>query len=71
MLLLAGMNELVWRNFSDGVWVTYKFVGIVPLTFLFLLSQGPLLSEYGLEPACDGDASAGGELEDQNETPKP
>ena len=67
MLFLAGMNEVVWRNFSDGIWLTYKIVGIVPLTVGFLLSQAPLMSEYGVEPAKDGEADPFAEAVNQNE----
>ena len=56
MLFLAGMNEVVWRNFSESVWMTYKLVGILSLTFLFLLSQASLMSEYAVEPAKEGGA---------------
>lgn len=44
---LAVLNELVWRNFSDGVWVTFKVVGLTVAMFLFLLSQAKLLQRYG------------------------
>ena len=31
----ALLNEVVWRNFSQPTWVTFKAWGILPLTFLF------------------------------------
>ncbi len=58
MLLLAGMNEVVWRNYSTETWLTYKTFGILPLTFLFLLSQSPLLTEYAIEPSEEGQADS-------------
>lgn len=61
MLLLAGMNEVVWRNFSTETWLTYKTFGILPLTFVFLLSQSPLMAEYAIE-------APGEEGADSNET---
>jgi intracellular septation protein len=42
--VLAILNEIVWRNFSTDTWVTFKVFGIMPLTFLFTLSQLPLLN---------------------------
>jgi len=42
--VLAVLNEIVWRNFSTDAWVTFKVFGIMPLTFLFMLSQVPLLN---------------------------
>jgi intracellular septation protein len=43
-LVLAVLNEVVWRNFSTDSWVSFKVFGIMPLTFLFTLSQLPLLN---------------------------
>lgn len=50
LLALAGMNEIVWRNYSTDTWLTYKTFGILPLTILFLLLQGPLIAKYVIEP---------------------
>lgn len=38
-LLLAGLNEIVWRFFSTDIWVTFKFFGALPLMFLFIVLQ--------------------------------
>jgi intracellular septation protein len=48
-LLLAVLNEVVWRNFSDDFWITFKFWGVMPLTFAFMLTQFPLLQHHALE----------------------
>lgn len=48
-LVLAGLNEIVWRNFSDGTWVTFKAIGLTLAMFLFLLTQTKLLERYGIE----------------------
>ena len=45
-LVLAVLNEIVWRNFSTDVWVSFKLFGVVPLTFLFGAAQLPLLTKY-------------------------
>ena len=34
-LVLAVLNEIVWRNTSTNVWVDFKVFGVMPLTFLF------------------------------------
>lgn len=47
---LAVLNELVWRNFSDGTWVTFKAVGLTLAMFAFLLTQAKLLDKYGIFP---------------------
>ena len=44
--VLAILNEIVWRNFSTDVWVSFKLFGVVPLTFLFGAAQLPLLTKY-------------------------
>jgi intracellular septation protein len=46
---LAVINEIVWRNFSTDVWVSFKLFGVVPLTFLFGAAQYPLLMKYAAE----------------------
>jgi intracellular septation protein len=48
---LAVLNEIVWRNTSTDVWVSFKAFGVVPLTFLFGALQYPLLKKYAAEPA--------------------
>lgn len=51
-LFLALLNEIVWRNFSEEVWVAFKVWGVMPLTILFTLLQMPLI----LRHAREGDA---------------
>lgn len=46
-LFLAALNELVWRTQSTDIWVNFKVFGFVPLTFLFMLAQMPLLQRHG------------------------
>ena len=48
-LFLAVLNEVVWRNFSDDVWVSFKVWGTMPITILFTLAQMPLLMKHSLE----------------------
>ncbi len=43
---LAGLNEIVWRNFSTDLWVNFKVFGILPLTFLFAIAQAPLMQRH-------------------------
>ena len=38
-LFLAAANEIVYRNFSDAIWVNFKLFGIMGLTFIFIFSQ--------------------------------
>jgi len=51
-LALAVLNEIVWRTQSTDFWVTFKVFGVVPLTFIFVALQYPLLTKYAVtEPA--------------------
>jgi intracellular septation protein len=52
-IAMAVVNELVWRNVSTDVWVSFKAFGFLPLTFLFAFAQMPLMQRYS-EPAGPG-----------------
>jgi intracellular septation protein len=45
-VFLAGLNEYIWRNFSEAFWVDFKFFGMIPLTFVFMLANMPLLMKH-------------------------
>ncbi|QPC42331.1 septation protein A [Kaustia mangrovi] len=47
-LVLALLNEVVWRNVSTDMWVNFKVFGIMPLTFVFALTQIGLLQRHAL-----------------------
>ncbi len=48
-LVMAILNELIWRNFSSDIWVTYHVFGAIALTFLFGLGQAPFLLKHQIE----------------------
>jgi intracellular septation protein len=54
-LALAVINEMVWRNASTAAWVAFKVWGIIPLIFLFALSQTPFLMKHHIEPEKSAD----------------
>ncbi|MEM1451732.1 MAG: septation protein A [Planctomycetota bacterium] len=59
-LLIAGLNEVVWRSTSTSTWVNFKIFGILALTFVFLLLQGPLIQRHQLQAdPPDGDGPRG------------
>lgn len=45
-VVLAVLNEVVWRSFSTDFWVAFKVWGIMPLTVVFSMTQLPLLNKY-------------------------
>lgn len=47
-ILLAVLNEIVWRNFSTDIWVSFKVFGILPLTMVFAMAQVPVLMRHQL-----------------------
>jgi intracellular septation protein len=51
-VVLAVINEVLWRNFSTDTWVAFKVWGVMPLTVLFSISQLSLLNKYA--PADEG-----------------
>ena len=46
---LAVANELVWRLMSTEAWVNFKTFGLTAALFLFFMTQGGVLSRYGIE----------------------
>ena len=48
-LLVATLNEIVWRTQSEAFWVNFKVWGLLPITFLFTATQIPLINKYKLE----------------------
>ncbi len=47
--LMGALNELVWRTQSTDIWVNFKVFGLMGLTFVFIMTQLPLLKRYALE----------------------
>ncbi len=43
-IFLAGLNEVIWRNFSESFWVNFKLVGVVALTLAFAAANIPLIA---------------------------
>ena len=46
---LAILNEIVWRTQSTDIWVNFKVFGILPITFIFTMTQFPLIKRYQIE----------------------
>jgi intracellular septation protein len=49
-LVLAVLNEIVWRTQSTDTWVSFKVFGVMPLTFIFAAFQYPLLMKHDATP---------------------
>jgi intracellular septation protein len=46
---LAVANEAVWRLMSTEAWVNFKTFGLTAALFLFFMTQGGVLTRYGIE----------------------
>lgn len=44
--ILAAINEVIWRTQSTDFWVNFKVYGSTALTFLFILTQMPLIMRH-------------------------
>ncbi len=48
-IALGILNEIVWRTQSTDMWVNFKVFGILPITFIFTMTQFPLIKKYQIE----------------------
>lgn len=42
-ILMALVNEFIWRNYSDDIWVNFKLFGTMIISICFILTQIPFL----------------------------
>ena len=48
-IVMALVNEAVWRTTSTDFWVGFKLWGALPATFLFALANVPMLMRHGMQ----------------------
>ncbi len=53
-VVMAALNEAVWRTQSTDVWVTFKVFGLIGLTLLFSIAQAPLMMRHRLAEETEG-----------------
>jgi intracellular septation protein len=55
---LAALNLLIWFNFSETVWATFKLGGLLGLTLLFAFANAPFMAKHMIsdetKPSADG-----------------
>lgn len=56
-VVMAALNELVWRSLGWDVWVIYKLWGAIPLTLVFAFANIPMLMRHGLTLADEAVAA--------------
>ena len=59
-LVLAVVNELVWRNMSTDAWVNFKTFFLPAASFLFVFSQIGIFTKYAIDEDDDADGEADG-----------
>jgi intracellular septation protein len=61
-VVLAVLNEIVWRSMSEATWVNFKVFGLMGLTLLFAFANAPFMARHmpsgetdgGGKPSADG-----------------
>lgn len=48
-IALAVLNEIVWRTQTTDMWVNFKVFGILPITFIFTMTQFPLIKKHQID----------------------
>ena len=48
-IALAILNEIIWRTQTTDIWVNFKVFGILPITFIFTLTQFSTIKKYQVE----------------------
>jgi len=48
-IFVALLNEMVWRTQTEVFWVNFKVWGLLPISFLFVLSQIPLMNKFKIK----------------------
>jgi intracellular septation protein len=49
-IVMAIINEAVWRTQTTDFWIGFKLWFFLPATFIFALANVPMLLKHGLEP---------------------
>jgi intracellular septation protein len=48
-VVLAVLNEVVWRTMTTDAWVSFKVFGILPLTMVFSALQVPVVMKHQIQ----------------------
>ena len=54
-LVMAVLNELVWRSTTTDTWVAFKLWLFIPATFIFAAANVPMLMRHGLGDEAPAD----------------
>ena len=48
-IALAILNEIIWRTQSTDIWVNFKVFGLLPITFIFTLTQFSIIKKFQIK----------------------
>ena len=48
-VVMAVLNEIIWRTQSTETWLAFKAFGVLPLTLVFVALQWPLMQRHALD----------------------
>ena len=57
---IAGLNEVIWRNFSTDFWVRFKTIALPVVSIVFFLSLLPLLKRHEVREEKGEEAAGSG-----------
>jgi intracellular septation protein len=50
---MALLNIIVWLGFSEATWVSFKTVGLLALTFVFVAANAPFMMKHMMQDTAD------------------
>lgn len=50
---IALLNEIIWRNFPDHIWVWFKTFGLITLNLIFIFSQMRFINKHVIDVKND------------------
>lgn len=57
-VVLAILNEAIWRTQTTDFWVAFKVWGVMPLTFVFTMLQVPVMTRHAIHDEDESEAEA-------------
>jgi intracellular septation protein len=48
-IVMAAVNEAVWRTTTTDFWVGFKLWGAIPATLIFAMANVPMLMKHGMQ----------------------
>ena len=69
-LIIAAANEIIWRTQSTDIWILFKTFGVLVATFVFTISQIPLVQKFIVSTKEDTNHESHSDKPEQDEEKK-